>query len=168
MTRANFDIAKRKGAVGERVVRAFLERAGWIVYQPMTEGAHCFDMLCIKDKKMAVAFDVKAKARLNKWPATGINQRHFEEYVSFSKKHNMPFWVVFVDEGMREIYGNKIDELEIPRNINGIDYPKVMPWNPPTRVWPLSAMRKIHTINEDEASELAGFNQRSYDYTVTS
>ena len=167
MTQRNFDVALRKGAVGEQVVRAFLERAGWVVYQPMTEGAHCFDMLCIKGKRTAVAFDVKAKARLNRYPATGINQRHFEEYAAFSDKHRMPFWVVFVDEGMRAVYGNTIEQLEIPRTVEGREYPVVMPWKVPTRLWPLEAMRPIHTLTEEQAATLAALNQRSYGYEVS-
>ena len=58
MTRPNFEVALKKGAVGETIVRRILEQKGWVVYQPMTDGAHCFDMLSIKDKKSAIAIDV--------------------------------------------------------------------------------------------------------------
>jgi hypothetical protein len=166
MTQRNFEVALRKGAVGEQVVRGFLERAGWVVYQPITEGAHCFDMLCIKGNRTAVAFDVKAKARLNRYPATGINQRHFEEYAAFSEKHRMPFWVVFVDEFMGKVYGNAIEELERPRTVEGRQYPMLMPWKPPIRLWPLAAMRPIHTLTPEQAGELAALNQRSYGFEV--
>lgn len=151
-----------KGAVGEKIVRAYLEKAGWVVYQPMTHGAHCFDMLCIKDKKSSVAFDIKAKARLNFLPATGVNQRHFEEYQAFSVKHNMPFWIVFVDEGTAQVYGNTIQELEVARTIEGRGYPCVMAWNPPTRLWPLAAMRQIARLSPAQVADLSALSQRSY------
>lgn len=167
MTQKSFDLALRKGHVGERLVRAFLEEAGWIVYQPITDGAHCFDMLCIKDKRKAIAFDVKAKARLNRYPATGINQRHFEEYAAFSEKHSMPFWVVFVDEGMRQVYGNTIANLEQPRVVDGFQYPAIMPWDVPTRIWPLQAMRVICNLTAEHVGELAALSQRSYSYEAT-
>lgn len=169
MTRKSFEVALQKGAVGEAIIRQHLEAKGWVVYQPITEGAHCFDMLGIFQKKSAVAFDVKAKARMNKYPCTGVNQTHFEEYQRFSERHAMPFWIVFVDEGMREIYGNTIQELERPRSIAGIDYPwqmrarsgKVL------RLWPLAAMKRIAVLSDDYASALSALNQRSYEYGAT-
>lgn len=169
MTRPNFDIALRKGALGETVVRRILEANGWVVYQPMTEGAHQFDMLCIKGKRSAAAFDIKAKARMNKFPCTGVNQTHFEEYQRFSEKHLMPFWIVFVDEAMRSIYGNTIEELEKPRQEGGISYPWVMnaKWGKQIRLWPLSAMRPIADISEEDALSLTALNQRSYVYEAS-
>jgi hypothetical protein len=68
MTRRNFDISLRKGALGESIIRSIMEDKGWVVYQPVTEGAHCFDIMAIRDKKTAIAVDVKAKARMNKFP----------------------------------------------------------------------------------------------------
>lgn len=164
MTRANFDIAKDKGEIGEGIVRGYLEKAGWVVYQPMTQGAHCFDMMCIKDKRSSVAFDIKAKARMNAWAATGVNQRHFDEYKAFSDKHNMPFWIVFVDEGMAQVYGNTLDELEKPRTVDGNDYPMIKKFTgqPLIRLWPLFAMKVIQNLTADEAAALARLNQRSY------
>lgn len=168
MTQRNFDIALQKGALGEAVVRRILEANGWVVYQPMTEGAHHFDMLCIKNKRSAAAFDIKAKARMNKFPCTGVNQTHFEEYQRFSEKHLMPFWIVFVDEAMRSIYGNTIEELEKPRQEGNITYPWVMGSKSGTklRLWPLSAMKTIAAITEEESKSLSAFNQRSYEYEV--
>jgi hypothetical protein len=168
MTQRNFDLARRKGGVGESVVRGVLEAKGWVVYQPVTEGAHQFDMLCIKDKRSAAAFDIKAKARMNKFPCTGVDQRHFEEYKSFAEKHNMPFWLVFVDESMRSIYGNTIAELETPRSEGGIDYPWAMKTKGGKflRLWPLSAMKVIADLSVADADALKALSQRSYDYGV--
>ena len=163
-TQKSFEVALQKGKIGEDIVRALLERKGWVVYQPETEGAHCFDMLSIKDKKYAIAIDVKAKAPLNKWPATGINERHFQEYLHFSQKHKMPFWVIFVDEQQGLIYGNTIEELEKPRTVEGMDYPILMNWQTPIRIWPLAAMKTIARLREHEMENLAQMNQRQYNY----
>lgn len=166
MTSRNFEIALKKGDIGERIVRAYLEAKGWVVYRPETEGPHCFDMLSIREKRTAIAIDVKAKARLNRYPATGINQKHFEEYFAFSKKHNMPFWLVFVDEMQREVYGNTIEELEKPREIDGRKYPMVMEWKTPTRIWPLSVMKTISKLTEEHCKELVSVSQRKHEYNA--
>ena len=166
MTRPSFEVAKVKGAIGEAVVRRILEAKGWVVYQPMTDGPHQFDMLSIRDKQAAIALDVKAKARMTYLPCTGVNQGHFEEYQRFSQRHRMPFWIVFVDESERAIYGNTIEELERPRVVGGRSYPLSMNdrRGKSLRLWPLSAMKRISDISGDDASELVALSQRSYDY----
>lgn len=167
MTRPSFEVALKKGDVGEAIVKAHLEKKGWVVYQPVTEGAHCFDILCIKQKKTAIAIDVKAKSRLNKYPATGINQTHFEEYKAFSEKHSMPFWLIFVDEGQKKIYGNCIKSLEEVRVIEGKTYPFVMPTGGrPVRLWPLAAMLHIADLGDTDQANLLALNQRNYAYEV--
>lgn len=160
-----FKKSLRKGDVGERIVRASLEGKGWVVYQPVTEGAHHFDMLSIKDKKTAIALDVKTKARMNHYPATGINQRHFEEYQRFSKKHLMSFWIVFVDEMLAQVYGNTLKELEKPREVQGNQYPMIKNWNPPIRLWPLEAMKNIAQLQDCDKSELINLSQRKHEYS---
>jgi hypothetical protein len=170
MIRKSFDKALKKGAVGEAIVRQLMEAKGWTVYQPFTEGAHAFDILGIKDKKTAIALDVKTKARLNKWPITGVSQSHFEEYWEFSEKHCMQFWIVFVDEMLREIYGNTIEELE--RSVlceDGTIYPWVSedPRGKKIRYWHLDSMRHIADIEVDDAETLRSLSQRSYEYKPT-
>ena len=168
MTRLSFDIAMKKGDIGEEIVKAHLESKGWVVYQPVTDGAHCFDILCIKQKKTAIAIDVKAKARMNKWPATGINQNHFEEYKAFSDKHNMPFWLIFVDEGQKTIYGNCLDTLEKPSVVEGKEYPFVMQTRSASvRLWPLASMIHIAQLGDADQEKLSSFSQRNYQYEVT-
>lgn len=168
MTRPSFETALKKGEAGEMLIKAHLENNGWTVYRPVTDGAHCFDMLSIKGKKTAIAIDVKAKARMNKWPATGIDQRHFDEYQHFSQKHSMPFWVIFVDEALKKIYGNCIEELEKCRCVDGVNYPWVMPTSggKKIRVWPLEAMKVIASISDFDATVLQGFNQRNHSFNV--
>lgn len=174
MKSKSFDTALKKGDIGERVVIPILERKGFAVYRPFTEGAHCFDILAIQNKDKAIALDVKAKARLNSYEATGIDQRHFEEYKNFSEKHNMDFWVIFVDEMLGEIYGNKISELEKPRCRSGEItetnefYPMVKPWGyrgSKIRVWHLNSMiRNIGSLNDEAINDLKNYSQRAHEY----
>lgn len=166
MTQPSFERAMEKGAAGEAIVRAMLEAKGWVVYQPQTKGPHQFDMLCIKDKNAAIAFDVKAKARMNWAACTGINQTHFDEYDRFSARHNMPFWVVFVDERLGRIYGNSLTELERPVVVDGISYPHKMQtkFGKLLRLWSLSSMKDIAPLDEAAAAHLAGLSQRNHDY----
>ena len=166
MTQKNFEKRLEKGAVGESIVRKLMEAKGWVVYQPLTEGAHAFDMLGIKNKETAIALDVKAKSRLNKWPITGVNQTHFDEYRRFSEKHCMPFWIVFVDEMLREIYGNTIEELEKHFEDGQRCYPWIRPdkWGKEIRYWHLDTMVKIAKIGENESDALVSLSQRNYEY----
>ncbi len=167
MTQQSFDMAMRKGFLGEDIVKRLFERKGWVVYSPETKGAHQFDILAIKDKDSAVAVDVKTKASMNWYPATGVNQKHFEEYQRFSNKHSMPFWLVFVDEKLKKVYGNTLSELEKPRQVAGNVYPLVKTFGGvKIRLWPLEAMIPIALIENDVATILMSLSQRSYDYEV--
>jgi len=153
--------------MGERIVRAILEDAGWVVYQPITEGAHAFDMLSIKDKDRAIAIDVKAKARMNFFDATGVNLEHFEQYRAFSERHLMPFWIIFVDESLGLIYGNELTELEKECAAkDGRIYP--LTWatkhGKELRLWAMDRMRIIKRISEAESEYLKLVSQRSYEY----
>lgn len=164
----SFDTSLKKGLLAERIIRAELERRGWIVYSPATEGAHAFDMLCIKDKRRAIAIDVKAKSRMNNLAATGVDQRHFEEYARFSERHCMPFWLIFVDEHLQAIYGNRLDVLEQRRTIHGIEYPRVIRtrFGELVRLWPLQSMRMIADLSRNDALQLSALSQRSYAFAT--
>ena len=160
----SFEIALRKGAIGEEIVRPYLEAKGYVVCRPVTEGAHAFDGLAIRNKKHCIAYDVKAKARMNKWPATGVNVSHFLTYWEFSQNHNMPFWLFFVDEMLGQIYGNEISKLEEHRNIDGVDYPFVLSTrSDQIRIWPLEAMLTISNLSGEQKSALAACNQRTHE-----
>lgn len=163
MTSTNFDKALQKGKYGEIVARELLESKGWVVYEPFTSGAHAFDMLAIKDKKKAIALDVKTKARMNKWKATGINLRHFETYKTFSENHNMPFWIVFVDELEMRIYGNTLQELEKPFQYKDEKYPFTMK-SQNIRVWHLDQMKHIADLDKIITEKLIDLSQRNYEY----
>lgn len=160
----SFDVALQKGEIAEQYVKDILEKRGYIVYRPVTDKAHAFDMLCIKDKKRAIALDVKAKARLNKWPATGVNEKHYQVYKAFSEAHNMPFYLVFVDEQMKKVYGHEIKYLDQKRVVDGKTYPFHIGKNKNIRVWPISAMYLFGDLDEICAESLRSMSQRGYSY----
>ena len=164
-TPTNFDLALTKGEYAEGIVRLIFERRGYIIYQPTTKGAHSFDMLAIKNKSKCIALDVKAKGRRNDYPDTGINVAHYQTYLSFAKKHNLEFWLVFVDEMQGVIYGNELDSLNYPTTEQGkwssIDYPLIQNG---IRYFPLSNMIQLSKINEEDRSKLMAYNQRNHKY----
>ena len=164
-TRKNFDLAMAKGEYGERIVRRILEAKGFVVYKPNTPGAHAFDALAIKDKQRCIALDVKAKARRNKYADTGITVSHYLTYKAFSERHSMPFWIVFVDEMVGDIYGNTLEMLDREVTTNGICYP--FEYEGKTRYWPLISMRLLHRLTADEMKDLQSLSQRSHEYTAT-
>lgn len=163
----SFKTALKKGEIGEQIVQEYLERRGLVVYRPVTNGAHSFDMMAIRNRQNAVAIDVKAKARLNKWRATGVNQRHFEEYRAFSEHHNMPFWLFFVDEYEQRVYGNNLRVLETLYRAEKVTFPHIMHTKTGTdiRLWHLDSMVHIANLASDVCSELQKYNQRAYTYS---
>ena len=162
----SFNIASQKGELGEEIVTPYLESKGFIVYRPFTKGSHAFDGMAIKDKKESIAYDVKAKPRLKYIPGTGVDEKHFKTYSDFSKRHNMPFWIFFVDEHMGSVYGNEIKELEKPVQEGGRTFPYLI--NKETiRVWHLSSMITIGNITSEEQRSLVELSQRNYKYDFT-
>lgn len=168
MTRTNFEVSLLKGEIGERIMRPFFEQKGWCVYRAVTDCAHAFDGLAIHSQRDAIAYDVKAKSRMNHYPATGINQKNYETYLAFKDKHQMPFWLFFIDECLGQIYGNEIGVLDQPRVVEGRKYPFVMqPRNSqPIRIWPLTSMEVVACLTELERAALEACNQRKHAYDI--
>ena len=161
----SFETALAKGEIGENIVRDMLEKKGWVVYKPVTDKAHAFDIMAIKDKKHVMAFDVKAKARRSLYPDTGIDERHYQVYKTFQDQHNITFWVVFIDENEKKAYGNEIDKLNestlVNHNGKQIQYPMV---SNGIRYFSLNNMINIFTLDDSYADKLKELSQRNYDY----
>lgn len=154
MKQKSFDIALKKGEIGERIIREYLENKGWIVYIPFTKHkAHYFDILATKNKEKAIAIDVKTKARLNKWDAQGIDTRHYNQYMSFLKNHNVPFYICFIDDKSGDVHVAELDKLKEPIQVNKF----IIAWN-------VSQMSLLMNIGEELINELSKYDQRNYDY----
>lgn len=164
--RINSDWADRpqtkKGEYGEKKVHEYLEAKGFIVYLPVTEAAHAFDRLAIRDKKQAIIVECKAKARRTKYADTGINITHYNDYAYISKKHKLPVFIFFIDEHLGEIYGNFLSELIKPAEVKGKMYPsregKII-------YFPLVNMRRnIAQLTESDCNYLKQQSRRNYAY----
>ena len=151
----------KKGNVGERLVRDYLERRGFIVYEPQTEGAHGFDKLAIINKRQAIIVECKSKARRNKYADTGINIKHLNEYQYISEKHNLPVFIFFVDEMLGKIYGNTLKELLIPRTVDGKQYPSE---ENGIIYFPLINTKDICAISNQDAETMKSHSTRTHEY----
>lgn len=163
----NFSTAVGKGTIGENKVADILATDDWYIMRPPKTGRHDFDMLAIKnDGSECMMVDVKTKSRLNIWPATGVNQKSFESYLYLSQLYKMKFWLVFVDEGQNEIYGNYLQNLEQVMQVDGRNYPHIMNGSKGEllRIWSLKQMNHIAWIEPEMAAELKIYSQRNYDY----
>ena len=155
----------KKGEVAEKIIVEKMERSGFVVYRPQTAGAHAFDILAIKDKRQAIALDIKAKAQRTYFKDTGINVSHHRVYVEFSLSHNMPFWLVFVDEAAKLIYGNTLDELDKTREIGGRVYPMIADTRSGQIIfWHLDSMIQLGKIPDEAAQNLKDLSTRKYEY----
>tara|TARA_R100001440_G_scaffold28344_1_gene45960 strand:- start:198 stop:665 length:468 start_codon:yes stop_codon:yes gene_type:complete len=143
----------KKGEIGEIIVRKYLENKGYIVYQPKTKGAHYFDMLCTLNKNEVIALDVKTKARLNYYEATGIELRHYEDYKRLINTIEIPFYLYFVDEMEGKVYRQLLNDLPSPWHLNKTIV-----------CWDLKDLNYLFSLNEKEKKELQKLNTRSYKY----
>ena len=144
----------KKGDIGELIIINWLEKNNYIVYSSNADKAHWFDLLCTKEKTKAFAIDVKTKARLNKWPAQGIDSRHLEDYLRYSEMYNMDFYVIFVDDKTGDVHKADINKLK----------DKYFNVTPELVAWYLSDMEKLFTISEEEIKKLTCHDTRKYEF----
>lgn len=154
LNQKSFEISLKKGEIGEFIVTQLLEDRGWIVYKPFTKGkAHYFDILATYEKEKVIAIDVKTKARLNKWSAQGIDIKHYDQYLRFTSKHKVPFYLVFIDDKSGDVHLADIGKLNNPI------YP-----NEKIIAWRLDEMKHVMKISKEQIAELSKYDQRNYEY----
>lgn len=155
----------KKGDYAEALVDKILERNGYIMYFPKTNGPHAFDRLAIKNKEKALIVEVKAKAARNRYPDTGIDIRHYEGYKKIRDAHDLPVLMMFVDEQKGEIYGNLLKVLEeenvVEHNRNLITYPVKQHG---IIYFPLALMKTFTKLTDKDIKFLKGHNTRNYEY----
>ena len=147
-------IQVKKGDIGEEIIKKYMESKGWVVYKPITDGAHPFDMLCTKNKTQFLALDVKTKARLNKYPATGIDIRHYNDYKTLTETLSIDFYLFFVDDKVGTVHCQQLSKLPEPFKITEYIY-----------AWNLIDMVYLFTISNEEIKKLSNFDSRNYKYT---
>lgn len=168
-TSFNDKITTRKGNVGERIVDEYLKARGWSIYKTGEgDGPHAFDRLAVKDKKHIIIAEVKSKAKMNKYDATGINETHFQEYLKIYQKYGIEIFLFFVDEspGIEAVYYQRLSRLIEPSKNDRdlICYPALMPWKCLTRLFNYALMKTIKKLTPQECSELRTLSSRSYNY----
>jgi hypothetical protein len=150
----SFEVALKKGEIGEKIIQEYLENLGWIVYFPFTKNkAHYFDLIATKNKEKAVAIDVKTKAKFNTWNAQGINVKSFNEYSEFIRKINIPFYLIFINDKDGDVH---LAELA---NLKNEFYPTSY-----IIAWPLSEMKLMFNIGKEKIEELSQYDQRTHQY----
>jgi Holliday junction resolvase-like predicted endonuclease len=158
-------IQVKKGNLGEKIVLNILEQKGYIVYQSITNKAHTFDFLAIKDKKIFKIAEIKSKARLNKFDATGINIKNYKEYVYIYETQKIDTILFFVDEHPKEkrIYCQQLSELMKEKIIDKIKYPNTKIING-IILFSLNDMIHVKDLSDTEINELKNLSLRKYDY----
>ena len=159
-------LTTRKGALGEQIARRHLESRGLIVYAPLTDGAHLFDFLCAnKQKQSIVAAEVKTKPRRLYFPDTGVDLRHYRDYMAVQSKYGVDVFLYFVDEHERRIYGNKLTALiaarEVEHNGKTLTYPME---SRGIIYFPLCAMIEVASLSTEDAEAISALSTRSGEY----
>jgi len=155
----------KKGNIGESIIKKVLESKGYVIYKSITEKAHAFDFLAIKNKQIFLIAEIKSKARLNKYNATGIDTRHFKEYLFIMDSMGIDIVLFFVDEHPKEerIYCQKLSELKKEKIIENIKYPNTNIAKGIT-LFSLTDMIEVKKLNAEELLSLKQFTSRNYEY----
>lgn len=158
-------IQVKKGNLGENIVKDTLEKKGYVVYKCVTEKAHAFDFLAVKDKKVFLIAEVKSKARFNKYEATGIDLRHFNEYKFIYDNQKIDILLFFVDEHPKEerIYCQKLSVLMQEKTVDKVKYPDTKIAKGKI-IFSLSDMITVCKLTQEQLTELKKYSSRSYEY----
>ncbi len=153
----------KKGNVGEQIVFNYLRNKDYVVYRPVTDGAHPFDNLCVsRDKKTIFIAEIKTKEARQYYPDTGIDIKNYNEYKFIQNKYNLQIFLFFVDAANLKIYGNFLDRLETqkvegkylyPLRQNNIIY------------FPLSNMEMVSELTTEQAKAIERYNTKNYNGT---
>lgn len=162
-------IQTKKGEYGEKIVDEYLQSKGFNIYKTFKENKpHAFDRLAVKNKRNLIIAEVKSKAKMNRYNATGIDERHFNEYQYISQKYNIEVWLFFVDESpaISSVYGNKLSALtQKSTSSDGRTYPMHMnSWNPPIILFDYDKMVHVKRLEENDRKTLQQMSSRSYNY----
>ena len=151
----------KKGNVGEAALDRWLKENNYISYSPPKDSAHPFDRLCAAPNKRTIfVADAKAKPARKFYPDTGIDIRHYNEYLYLSDKYSMDVLLVFVDQNQRRMYGNFLRVLDQPRGRYPFEERGI-------RYWPLKAMRHIGNLLDSEVAALKKHSTNNPAYAPT-
>lgn len=159
------------GALGAGLVDAFFRQKGYIPYYPDADKPHPFDrLIATPDKRRICIVEVKTKCRREAYRDTGINRRHYDDYMHITATYNLPLFLAFVDAKEGQIYGNYLTELlktrvpddaiEYRGHLYGPGGCESYPWeHHGIMYFPLSAMRILHVLTAEECAALLALRQ---------
>lgn len=152
----------KKGEIGQKLVKKYLENKGFIVYEPTTDGAHAFDIVAIRNKQEIIIAEIKTKPAMFKYPATGINKKHYLEYKKICSILGIDIFLFFVDEKKKKIYGNFLNALEEAH----YTFPKeiITKHGDVIRLFPLSAMIEIASLSDEICKQIIKLSSYGYEY----
>jgi hypothetical protein len=178
--RKNFldTIMAKKGKAGEALIDEMVAKRGqYSPYAPIFEGSHPFDRLLVsKDKKKLLILEVKSVTVRKYYPDTGISIAHWEEYNHIIDSYGLDVFIVFVDETLREVYGNYLTVLQkdttVTHNGRTLQYPKkernFSAVGGYIMYFPLCNMiRNLFTIDDQTANELQALSNYGYKQDMT-
>ena len=105
----------KKGDYAEKIVMENLHSKDINTFKNSIDVPHPFDFLLYKKRNGIWELnpaDVKAKPKMSKYNATGIDQKDYQTYLDIQDRYNMNVYLFFVDEEMGKVYGNYLNELE--------------------------------------------------------
>jgi len=156
---STFDDRLKTGRFGEHIVDEFLKQKGWVPYRPIEGVAHPFDRLAASpDKKNICIVEVKTKWRREAYADTGLNRRHFDDYMHITAKYGLPLFLTFVDAKKGTVYGNwwlELVKTRVPSDDAWAGGCEAYPWEQRGIVYfPLSAMKTLYVLTDAERAEL--------------
>lgn len=151
----------KKGNIGEVIIRKYLEDKGYVIYEPVTDGAHHFDKVISRNKKFLAIAEIKTYERLKFKDETGINLKNYKEYLNIE----IEVFVFFVDYVTKTIYGNKLKILNKEINIKGKSYPYVMESKTGKKMmFHLDVMKTISTLTDEQCVEIKKHSYKNNKY----
>lgn len=147
-------ITFEKSKIGVNIVKEFLEKEKWVIMQTTTKSVPtAFDMIAIKDKSEIVINEVKVKARMNKWPAQGIDKFLYFQYIAIANQVNVPFYLWFVCDKTGNVHKALLTDLHDPI----FQDTKIIAWN-------LDQMELMFNIGPEQIQRLTLLDSRNYEF----
>tara|TARA_B100000459_G_C8569523_1_gene197933 strand:- start:88 stop:603 length:516 start_codon:yes stop_codon:yes gene_type:complete len=161
----------KKGTLGESIVIETLKKLFPeydILTQNIKDKAHWVDLILMNKINNDIKYiEVKTKARLNKYPMTGIDYKHYQEYIRLNKK-GIDVIIFFVDDKLGDIHYlpvSKAIELENQNKIKILDF-KQRNINKKTICWFLEDMKFITKISKDQIDKLTKLDERNHNFKI--
>mgnify|MGYP003108818686 CR=1 FL=1 len=161
----------KKGTLGESIVIETLKKLFPeydILTQNIKDKAHWVDLILMNKINNDIKYiEVKTKARLNKYPMTGIDYKHYQEYIRLNEK-GIDVIIFFVDDKLGDIHYlpvSKAIELENQNKIKILDF-KQRNINKKTICWFLEDMKFITKISKDQIDKLTKLDERNHNFKI--